>query len=318
MVIVAPPGPEPEPRTKPILVAVVSRVTGDVSDLHITLALAVQCQGQHTWIMPATSSETSTVLTACVRKGNLVYPNRIQEALAQCWGDFPWHCPPKVLADLCQGGHVWKTATGLQLQHNADLWVVITVPAGLCRGNGDLVAHVLTACVRKGHHHQTTQLISTNDAIQFNSCPGGQCQGMALAICRPLAQIATRIYIVCGTAPTHAGPAAGHEEQVAFVIGAEPDPSTNRHTWWHLKFTAAGVKFAKSWRPLSGMLSTTADNHTCPGPTEARPTAWPHLSSISMPKPRPSRQTSPSALTDTGSQSPGGPLSGTNPAGSTP
>lgn len=112
---------------------------------------------------------------------------------------------------------------------------------------------VLNGDVIDGAHHGTTQIVSGNLDVQ------GAVARACLEVPRALG--VDRWFVVRGT-EAHVGPSAQAEEAIARWLGAERDPDTGTHSWWHLRMLIGGVLIDCAHHGRTGHRSWTRWNAT--------------------------------------------------------
>ncbi len=146
-------------------------------------------------------------------------------------------CPPAITDD--DGGTYRASKAQLWLWSNwQDYWQAVKQKVGKGRWRKKLYL-VIIGEISDGDHHDTTQIISRNEATQLK---------IALAVLRPALDLKPDyIFILRGT-EAHSKPAAAFDEMVARDIGAVPerepkadDPGV--YSWWWLPLEVESVLF---------------------------------------------------------------------------
>jgi hypothetical protein len=157
-------------------------------------------------------------------------------------------CPPGPI-DLDDGGaYVPSKAQTWLWQCWRDYWDRVAQAQDRARAelyiiyNGDLF---------EGDHHQTSQIISRNPTVEAE-------------LVRKILEVpgslgAAKTFVVRGT-EAHVGGSGSKEEGLAGTLGAVPDPSTGRKSWWHLRADIEGVYLDVAHHGRTGHREHTRGN----------------------------------------------------------
>jgi hypothetical protein len=130
-------------------------------------------------------------------------------------------------------GDFWDEAARMRDAYQATLHAV---------SNGDLT---------EGDHHGTAQLVSRHPGIQ-------------MVIAKRMLEVAQSHgidtwHVIRGT-ESHVGKSGCNEEALAGWLGAERDPNTGNHSWWHCRMDVDGVRMDFAHHGRMGQRPWTRPN----------------------------------------------------------
>jgi len=158
-------------------------------------------------------------------------------------------CPPYVALD---DGGSYRPSKAQRWIWARWLEYVAAVGASHKRNGGKLYI-VFNGDMVDGDHHRTTQIITNNITTQGT---------IAIDAITPLLDLSPDYTFVIRGTEAHAGRSAMDEEAIARDIGAEPEPETGNHSWWHLVANIGGVLIDFAHHGRTGSRYWTRGNST--------------------------------------------------------